>query len=119
MTGRLFTADSEKVSLTRTISDIIEGLPIEHSFSPLLHRIQAAIRYRAVHPNDPILEPSERLTKFSQPDDDLVEKTRKDLEKLMAAADVKKGKSTIYLTLHHKTNKRQSSTEDERTKAPT
>lgn len=118
MTGRLLTANSEKVPLTRLISDVIEGLPIEHSFSPLLHRIQAAIRYRAVHPNDPILEPSERLTKFSQPDDDLVEKTRKDLEKLMAAADVKKGELNINPILCRKTNKPQSSTEDERTKAP-
>lgn len=71
--------------------DIIEGLPIEHSFSPLLHRIEAAVRYRAVHPDDPILDPSERLTKFSHPDDELVEKTRQKLEKLSGAADVKKG----------------------------
>ncbi|EAU32303.1 conserved hypothetical protein [Aspergillus terreus NIH2624] len=71
-------------------SDPIEGLPIEDSFSPVLHRINAAIRSRAIHPNEPIPPPSERLTKFSHPPDELVEKSKKYLEKLMEVAEVKK-----------------------------
>ncbi|KAG2418701.1 hypothetical protein HFD88_001802 [Aspergillus terreus] len=70
--------------------DPIEGLPIEDSFSPVLHRINAAIRSRAIHPNEPIPPPSERLTKFSHPPDELVEKSKKYLEKLMEVAEVKK-----------------------------
>ncbi|GES62790.1 ATP-dependent DNA helicase II subunit 2 [Aspergillus terreus] len=70
--------------------DPIEGLPIEDSFSPVLHRINAAIRSRAIHPNEPIPPPSERLTKFSHPADELVEKSKKYLEKLMEVAEVKK-----------------------------
>ncbi|GAB1217180.1 ATP-dependent DNA helicase II subunit 2 [Aspergillus terreus] len=70
--------------------DPIEGLPIEDSFSPVLHRINAAIRSRAIHPNEPIPPPSERLTKLSHPPDELVEKSKKYLEKLMEVAEVKK-----------------------------
>jgi ATP-dependent DNA helicase 2 subunit 2 len=69
--------------------DPIEGLPIEDSFSPVLHRINAAIRSRAIHPSEPIPPPSERLTKFSHPPDELVEKSKKYLEKLMEVAEVK------------------------------
>ncbi|KAJ5239425.1 hypothetical protein N7468_004044 [Penicillium chermesinum] len=82
--------DSMEMDLKDDDGDLIEGLPIEHSFSPLLHRIEAAVRYRAIHPNEPVLEPADRLTKFSHPDEELVEKTKKELEKLIAAADVKK-----------------------------
>jgi ATP-dependent DNA helicase 2 subunit 2 len=71
--------------------DNIEGLPIEDSFSPLLHRLDAAIRYRAVHPGDPILEPAERLTEFSHPTEEMVAKSKSHLEKLISTADVKKG----------------------------
>lgn len=63
----------------------------EDSYSPLLHRIESAIRYRAVHPNDPVPEPSESLTRFAHPDSDLVEKSKQQLEDLISTADVKKG----------------------------
>lgn len=75
-------------------SDIIEGLPIEDAFSPLLHRLDSAIRYRAVHPEDPILEPAERLTEFAHPSEDMVNKSKAHLEKLVSLADVKKGRIT-------------------------
>ncbi|KAF9886076.1 ATP-dependent DNA helicase II subunit 2 [Aspergillus nanangensis] len=70
--------------------DIIEGLPIEDSFSPVLHRIMAAIRARAIHPSGPIPPPSERLMKFSHPPQSLIEKSQSHLEKLADVADVKK-----------------------------
>ncbi|KAI9929275.1 ATP-dependent DNA helicase II subunit 2 [Aspergillus wentii] len=67
-----------------------ESFSIDDSFSPMLHRIDAAVRYRAIHPNDPVPPPSETLLKFSKPSQDLVEKSKKYLERLTAAADVKK-----------------------------
>ncbi|KAF3386884.1 ATP-dependent DNA helicase II subunit 2 [Penicillium rolfsii] len=67
-----------------------EELPIDDSYSPLLHRIDTAVRYRAVHPNEPILEPSEQLTKFAHPDKELVRGAKDSLEKLMSAANIKK-----------------------------
>jgi ATP-dependent DNA helicase 2 subunit 2 len=56
------------------------------------------VRYRAVHPNDPILEPSEKLTKFAHPDKKLVRRAKGSLEKLMSAANVKKGKPSLSQT---------------------
>ncbi|KAF7718434.1 Uncharacterized protein PECH_005915 [Penicillium ucsense] len=67
-----------------------EELPIEDSYSPLLHRIEAAVRYRAVHPNDPVLEPSEQLTKLAHPSQVLIERSSPYLEKLVQASNVKK-----------------------------
>ncbi|OQD77574.1 hypothetical protein PENDEC_c002G05822 [Penicillium decumbens] len=82
--------DSMELDLKDDDGDVITELPIEQSFSPLLHRIDSAVRYRAVYPNDPILEPSVRLTKFAHPPEDLVKKSSRYLEKLISIADVKK-----------------------------
>ncbi|KAJ5989312.1 hypothetical protein N7481_004522 [Penicillium waksmanii] len=65
-------------------------LPIDESFSPLLHRIESAVRYRAVHPDNPILESPEILTKFAHPDEELVKNSASSLENLISKADVKK-----------------------------
>ncbi|KAJ5130402.1 uncharacterized protein N7515_006441 [Penicillium bovifimosum] len=78
----LITTDDEGVPTDR--------LPIDESFSPLLHRIESAVRYRAVHPDDPILDPSDRLTEFAHPAEELIQSSKPHLEKLISAADVKK-----------------------------
>ncbi|RAL10388.1 ATP-dependent DNA helicase 2 subunit KU80 [Aspergillus homomorphus CBS 101889] len=70
--------------------DPVDTLPIEDSFSPVLHRTDSAIRFRAIHSDKPIPPPSETLTKFSNPPQDLVEKSQKQLEKLIAISGVKK-----------------------------
>jgi hypothetical protein len=44
-----------------------------------------------VHPNDPILDPSERLTQFSHPSEELIKKSNPYLERLISTADIKKG----------------------------
>lgn len=76
---------------------IANDLPIEDSFSPLLHRIESAVRYRAVHPNDQVLDSSERLNKFSHPSEEVVKRSKQHLDKLIATADVKKGKHPFKL----------------------
>ncbi|KAE8350802.1 ATP-dependent DNA helicase II subunit 2 [Aspergillus coremiiformis] len=68
----------------------VETFPIEDSYSPVLHRIDSAVRARAINPNQPIPPPSERLTKFSHPSEDLVQNSKEHLEKLIELADVKK-----------------------------
>lgn len=68
-----------------------EYMPMTETFSPVLHRIDQAVRWRAVHPTEPVPPPYEILTRYSTPPDDLVSQSKKRLEKLMAAADVKKG----------------------------
>ncbi|CAL5872682.1 uncharacterized protein PFLUO_LOCUS6948 [Penicillium psychrofluorescens] len=70
--------------------ELVNTLPIEYSYSPLLHRIESAVRHRAVYPKDPVLDPSDRLTKFAEPVEEMVNKSQPYLQKLMTIADVKK-----------------------------
>ncbi len=62
------------------------------TYSPILHRLDQAVRWRAVHPHEPIPPPYDVLTRYSKPPDELVAQSKRRLEKLVAAADVKKGK---------------------------
>jgi len=66
-------------------------MPMTDTYSPILHRIDQAVRWRAVHPTEPIPPPYEILTRYSKPPEELVAKSKRQLEKLVAAADVKKG----------------------------
>ncbi|MCJ1432282.1 ATP-dependent DNA helicase II subunit 2 [Xylographa pallens] len=72
-----------------------DGNPMEYmqmtdTFSSVLHRIDQAVRWRAVHPEQPIPPPYDILTKFSRIPDDLEVSSKSKLIKLMEAADVKK-----------------------------
>ena len=72
-----------------------EGNPAEYmsmtdTYSPALHRIDQAVRWRAVHPSEPVPPPYEILTRYSNPPEELVARAKRKLEKLIAAADVKK-----------------------------
>ncbi|KAI9816454.1 MAG: ATP-dependent DNA helicase II subunit 2 [Pycnora praestabilis] len=72
-----------------------EGQPSEYmamddTFSPVLHRINQAIRWRAVHPTEAIPPPYEILTRYSKPPADLATANQALLERLITAADVKK-----------------------------
>ncbi|KAJ5616072.1 hypothetical protein N7537_001186 [Penicillium hordei] len=82
--------DSMDFVTTNDEGEPTDDLPIDESFSPLLHRIESAVRYRAVHPNEPVLDPSERLTEFAHPSEEMVKNSKSHLEKLMSTADVKK-----------------------------
>ncbi|OJJ79414.1 ATP-dependent DNA helicase 2 subunit KU80 [Aspergillus glaucus CBS 516.65] len=68
----------------------VETFPIEDAFSPVLHRIDSAIRFRATHPDEPLPPPAEILTRFSQPPEEAVQRAKKYLDRLADAADVKK-----------------------------
>lgn len=65
---------------------------MDNVFTPLLHRINQVIRFRAVHPNEPVPPPYEILTKYMHPPDELMEKAMKQVEKVREVADVKKGR---------------------------
>lgn len=72
-----------------------EGNPAEYmnmndTYSPILHRMDQAVRWRAVHPTEPVPPPYEILTRYSNPPEKLVAGAKRKLEKLIAAADVKK-----------------------------
>ncbi|KAL8714138.1 MAG: hypothetical protein Q9220_001866 [cf. Caloplaca sp. 1 TL-2023] len=67
-----------------------EYMPLTDTFSPVLHRIDQAVRWRAVHPTEPVPPPYEILTRYSRPPETLVSQSQQSLERLIAAADVKK-----------------------------
>jgi ATP-dependent DNA helicase 2 subunit 2 len=70
-------------------------MTMEDSFSPLLHRLDQAVRWRAIHPTEPIPPIPEVLQKQSKPPEDLQTGSERRLKRLIAAADVKKGTYTI------------------------
>ena len=72
-------------------------MPIEDTYSPVVHRINQAIRRRGVQPNEAVPPPADILTKYSAPPPKLVSESASQLQKLVEAADVKKGK---FLPLH-------------------
>ncbi|KAI9757356.1 MAG: ATP-dependent DNA helicase II subunit 2 [Candelina submexicana] len=63
---------------------------MDDTFSPVLHRIDQVVRWRAVHPSEPIPPPYEILTKYSRPPVEFEERARPALKDLIAAAKVKK-----------------------------
>lgn len=78
-----------------TFSQDDEGKPSEYvnsedTFSPVLHRINQVIRWRAIHPKDPIPEIYPSLTKYSNPPKELLDKTQAPLDSLIATCDIKK-----------------------------
>ncbi|KAL1959864.1 hypothetical protein VTO42DRAFT_1009 [Malbranchea cinnamomea] len=70
--------------------DPIESMAIEDCFSPLLHRIDQAIRWRAIRPNDPLPPVPTILQKLSRQPEKLRAASKDALEGLIAAANVKK-----------------------------
>jgi ATP-dependent DNA helicase 2 subunit 2 len=66
-------------------------MTIEDTFSPVLHRINQAIRRRAVKPDEGVTPPADILTKWANPPPELVSQSNPILEKLIKAADLKKG----------------------------
>ncbi|KAL4952578.1 SPOC like C-terminal domain-containing protein [Aspergillus filifer] len=83
--------DSMELMDTDEDGDLVEApFPIEDSFSPVLHRVNAAIRSRAINPNDPIPPPGIILTQFSQQPEHILQKAEPYLKKLVDAASVKK-----------------------------
>ena len=61
------------------------------TYSPALHRIDQAVRWRAVHPDEPVPPPYEILTRYSKPPEELVANAKHQLSRLISAGNVKKG----------------------------
>ncbi|KAK5664054.1 hypothetical protein OQA88_268 [Cercophora sp. LCS_1] len=67
-----------------------EYAPIDDLYNPIIHRINQAIRARAVHPDEPVGEPAEILLRYSKPPEALVKDAYSAIEELIDAAEVKK-----------------------------
>jgi ATP-dependent DNA helicase 2 subunit 2 len=74
-------------------------MKMEDTFSPVLHRIDQAVRWRAIHPDKPIPPPYEILTRYSKPPGKLLDAAKPDLAKLITTAAVKQGQ---YGLVQHK-----------------
>ncbi|KAG9228072.1 putative ATP-dependent DNA helicase II subunit 2 [Amylocarpus encephaloides] len=67
-----------------------EYMTINENYSPAIHRINQAIRSRAIDPHGTVEPPSEFLMQWSNPPVGLVEKATPGLKALVEAADIKK-----------------------------
>ncbi|KAK9795785.1 hypothetical protein SCARD494_04756 [Seiridium cardinale] len=67
----------------------LEYAAVDDAFSPALHRINQAIRHRAIHSDEPVPPIPPILLKYALPDHDLVEQTKLKLEDLVGVAEVK------------------------------
>ncbi|KAL2128043.1 hypothetical protein VTI74DRAFT_9790 [Chaetomium olivicolor] len=68
----------------------VEYAPIDEAYNPTIHRMNQAIRARAVDPEAPIEPPAEILLRFSKPPEKLIDKARSEIEALIDAAEIKK-----------------------------
>lgn len=78
-----------------------EYMPIQETYSPTIHRINQAIRHRAIHPDGKIEPPADVLMQWSNPPAELIEKSASELNALQKAADVKKGKLADFISFEH------------------
>ncbi|KAL1873454.1 hypothetical protein VTK73DRAFT_952 [Phialemonium thermophilum] len=67
-----------------------EYAPLDESYNPIIHRINQAIRQRAVHPERPIEPAAGILLRYSKPPEDLVAQAKTQIEALIKHSDVKK-----------------------------
>lgn len=76
-----------------------EYASIEQTYNPSIHRINHAVRMRAVHPDKPIPETPSVLLQFSSPPQDLIERVQSRIDALIGVAEVKKGKGIGQLRI--------------------
>lgn len=67
-----------------------EYMPIDDTFSPVLHRVNQVIRQRAVYPDKDLPPIPEILTKYSKPPEELAEKVKPVIQNILEIADIKK-----------------------------
>jgi ATP-dependent DNA helicase 2 subunit 2 len=90
-----------------TFGDDENGSPEEYAkldetFSPAVHRLDQAIRWRAVNGSKPIPPPYDILIKYSKPPTELINSAQRQLDKLISIADVKPGNDlSLSITLVH------------------
>ena len=77
------------VVLTR-FRNSAEYAPLDETFNPAIHRINHAVKMRAVHTERPVPEMPSVLLRFSSPPKDLIEKVQSRIDTLVEAAEVKK-----------------------------
>lgn len=77
--------------LTKASRHAAEYAPLDDMYAPIIHRLNQAVRARAVHEDGPIGATPTALLKYSRPPIGLVQKSKRQIDRLIEAADVKKG----------------------------
>lgn len=68
-----------------------EYAALDHLYSPIIHRVNQAVRARAVAPEGNIAAIPEILKKYSGPPEMLIKQASKQVDTLKKVADLKKG----------------------------
>ncbi|KAJ4292328.1 ATP-dependent DNA helicase yku80 [Collariella sp. IMI 366227] len=68
----------------------VQYAPIDETYNPTIHRMNQAIRARAVDPECPIGPPAEILLRFSKPPEKLIEHAKSEIDALIDTAEIKK-----------------------------
>ena len=76
-------------------SEPAEYVSIDDAYNPSIHRVNHAVKWRAVHPEKPVPDTPSMLLRFASPPQDLIEKVQNRIDALIQQAEVKKGDSII------------------------
>ena len=86
----LLQSTSDFVDDMSLINDDEEEMPMDDTFSPVLHTIEGAIKFRAIHPDKDVPPKPEAFLAYSRQPEELQERSKDTLRRLIKAADVKK-----------------------------
>ena len=86
----LLQSMSDFVDEMSLVNDDDEEMAMDDTFSPVLHTIEGAIKYRAIHPDRPVPPKPEAFLAYSRQPEELQERSKDSLKRLIKAADVKK-----------------------------
>ncbi|KAK8055470.1 SPOC like C-terminal domain-containing protein [Apiospora rasikravindrae] len=67
-----------------------EYAPVDDLYCPTLHRINQAVRHRAIYPDQPVPPIPPILVKYAKPDEELEQAAKSRLDDLIETAEVKK-----------------------------
>jgi ATP-dependent DNA helicase 2 subunit 2 len=81
-----------------------EYVPIDDSFNPSIHRVNHAVKVRAVHPEKAVPETPPILLRFSSPPEELMQRVQDRIDALVQAAEVKKGRQATFISALVSTN---------------
>lgn len=81
---------SDFVDNMNLAQDDEEEMAIDDTFSPVLHTIEGAIKYRAIHPHGELPGKAGAFLAYAEQPEELQERSKDTLARLLKAADVKK-----------------------------
>lgn len=67
-----------------------EFAPPDDTFNPFIHRINSAVKHRAVHPDQPVPDTPSILLRFAAPPEDLLQRVQSNIDTLIQASGVQK-----------------------------